>query len=74
MRKKHHYKIKKIVYHYTGDYFTFDGVTKSEYIIFETDKRADAERFYNSHLYLECGTEYKGVYYPSIDIVFERDF
>lgn len=75
MRAKHHYTIIVITHHYKGDYFEFgDGHTKTEKVVYETNKRFKAEQFYNDHLYLEQGSIYKGIYYPYKEIVFRRDF
>lgn len=73
MRAKHHYTIKKIVYDYIGDYLD-EGCIKSETTIYQTNKRAKAESFYYNNLWRENGTEYKGIYYPNVEIVFQRDY
>ena len=73
-RGKHHYTIKKITYDYEGDYFDFDTQTKKEEIIFTTNKREKADRFYEHALTQECGTIYKSIYYPVVEIVFVRDY
>lgn len=74
MRGKHHYTIKKIDYDYEGEWLSFEGQTKRERVIFTTNKRDKAEGFYHGHLYLENGTEYKGIYYPNCELVFIRDY
>ena len=74
MRRKHHYTIVKIIHEWGGDYFDFEDHTKIERVIFTTNKRAKAENFYESHLYEENGTEYKGIYYPNVEILFVRDY
>ena len=73
MRAKHHYTIYKITYKYLGDYLD-EGCIKHETIMFQTNKRYDAERFYYNHKWEECGTIYKSIYYPHVDIVFVRDY
>lgn len=72
MRKKHHYTIKRITHHYDGDYF--DGHTFTEKVIYTTNKHDKALNFYENHLYEECGTEYKCCYYPSVEIIFQKDY
>ena len=74
MRAKHHYTIKKITYDYPGDYLDEGTPTKKEQIIFQTNKREQAESFYHNHLWQESGSEYKSIYYPYIEIVFQRDY
>ena len=66
MRAKHYYKIIIIKYFYESDYF--EGMSKTEKVLFETNKRLEAERFYNNHLYMESGTIYKSIYYPNQEL------
>lgn len=75
MRKKHHYTIKKTIYTYVGgDYLEDCEVVAKETVIFTTNKRAKAEDFYYGNLWQERGTEYKGCYYPYVEISFQRDY
>lgn len=73
MRGKHHYTIIKITYTYLGDYLD-EGHTKTEKVVYTTNKREKANRFYAYYLNEECGCEYKGVYYPYVEIVFRKDY
>ena len=75
MRGKHHYKIIKTIYKYVGDDY-LEGCKRvsKEIVLCDTNKRAIAERVYYNNLWQECGTELKGIYYPSIGIAFIRDY
>ena len=75
MRRKHHYTIKKLIYNYKGDYFSLDEKpTITEVIMFQTNKREKADSFYAYASSQEYGTIYKDIYYPLIDIVFQKDY
>lgn len=74
MRAKHHYTIIKVKHYYKGEWFETAEHTSVETVVYETNKKDNADKVFARLVQRESGTELKGIYYPNVEYYLRKDY